>query len=114
MMLGMIAPGDMSDAERLVWDAFPIGRPVDFGTGSAEDDDPAGGEGWGLDRQIRAEVLAALLCGAVEVEPGQAAGIYLRRVRVAGRLELPSAILKHRLSLTNCYVADGIDLAEAT
>ena len=114
MMLGMVVAGDLSDAERLVWDAFPTGRLVDFGTGNAEDDDPAGGEGWGPDRQVRAEVLAALLCGAVEVQPGQAAGVYLDRARVTGKLNLPGATLKHRLRLNKCYIADGIDLSEAT
>ena len=67
MMLGMAVAGDLSDAERQVWDAFATGKLVDFGTGDAEDDDPAGGESWGLDRQVRAQVLAMLLCGAVEV-----------------------------------------------
>jgi len=42
MMLGMVDAEDLSDAERQVWDAFPTGRLVDFGTGIAEDDDPAG------------------------------------------------------------------------
>src|SRR5277367_2993537 len=77
MMPGMAVAGDLSDAERRVWDAFPTGAPVAFGTGRAEDDDPAGGEGWGPDRQVRAEVLAALLYGAVEVQPGPAGEIHL-------------------------------------
>ena len=114
MMLGMVVAGDLSDAERRVWDAFPAGRLVDFGTGNAEDDDPAGGEGWGLDRQVRAEVLAALLCGALEVEPGQTGEVYLGRARVTGKLELPGVTFKHRLRLTECCVAHGIDLSEAT
>ena len=114
MMLGMAVAGDLSDAEQRVWDAFPTGRLVDFGTGKAEDDDPAGGESWGPDRQVRAEVLAALLCGAVEVEPGQAGEIWLARARITGQLNLPGATFKHRLRLNECYVADGIDLSEAT
>ena len=87
---------------------------MEFGTGNAEDDDPAGGEGWGPDRQVRAEVLAALLCGAVEVEPGQAGEIHLDRARVIGKLKFPGATFKHRLRLSECYIADGIDLSEAT
>ena len=67
----MVDAEDLSDAERRVWDAFPTGRLVEFGTGHAEDDHPAGGEGWGPDRQVRAEVLAALLCGVVEVNLGR-------------------------------------------
>jgi hypothetical protein len=33
---------------------------------------------------VRAEVLAALLCGAVEVEPGRAAGVHLQRAASPG------------------------------
>jgi hypothetical protein len=114
MMLGMVVAEDLSDAERRVWDAFPTGRLVEFGAGNAKDDDPAGGDGWGRDRQVRAEVLAALLCGAVEVEPGQAARVHLRAARVTGKLDLPGATFMHRLRLDKCSVTDGIDLSEAT
>src|SRR5215831_1351715 len=114
MMLSMVVAGDLSDAEKQVWDAFPAGTLVDFGTGNAEDDDPSCGQGWGPDRQVRAEVLAALLCGAVDVEPGQAGGICLTRARVVGKLGFPGATFKHRLRLNGCYVPDGIDLSEAT
>jgi hypothetical protein len=114
MMLGMVDIGDLSDAERQVWDAFPTGRLVDWGTGNAEDDDPVGGADWGLDRQVRAEVLAALLSGAVEVEPGQVGEICLDRARIIGKLDLPGATFKHRMRLNACHVADGIDLSEAT
>jgi len=114
MMLGMAVAGDLSAAEQRVWDAFPAGRFVDFGPGKAEGGDPAGGEGWGPDRQVRAEVLAALLCGAVEVEPGQVGEVYLARARIAGKLDLPGATFKHRLRLNECYLADGIDLSEAS
>ena len=90
-MLGMVVAGGLSDAERRVLDAFPTGSLVEFGTGNAEDD-PACGEGWGPDRQVHAELLVALLCDAVEVEPGQASEIHLDRgaarsvVNVAGAL----------------------------
>ena len=113
-MLGMVVTEDLWDAERRVWDAFPTGRPVELGTGDAEDGDPARGEGWGPDRQVRADVLAALLCGAVEVEPGQVGEIYLDRAHITGKLKLRGATLKHRMRLNACYVPDGIDLSEAT
>src|SRR5262245_22730637 len=109
-----IITGDLSDAERQVWDAFPTGKPVDFRTGNAEKDDPACGEWWDTDRQVRAEVLARLLCGAVEVQPGQIGEIRLAHARVTGKLDLPGATLKHRLQLDKCYIPDGIDLSEAT
>jgi uncharacterized protein YjbI with pentapeptide repeats len=114
MMLDMVLAGDLSDAERRVWDAFPTGRLVDFGTGNADDDDPAGGESWGPDRQVHAEVLVALLCGVMEAEPGRAGEIWLDRARIIGMLSLPGATFKHRLRLTKCYLPDGIDLSEAT
>jgi hypothetical protein len=104
MMLVMVVARDLSDAERRVWDAFPTGRLVDFGTGKAKDDDPAGGKVWGPDRQVRADVLAALLCGAVEVAPGQAAQVVIGRARITGKLDLPGATLKHALRLDQCYV----------
>jgi hypothetical protein len=63
---------------------------------------------------VRAEVLARLLCGAIEIEAGQTGGIYLKGARITGELRLPDATLKHRLHLDRCHVADGIDLSEAT
>jgi hypothetical protein len=113
MMLGMVHADDLSEAERRVWDAFPTGKLVEFGTGRAEDDDPAGGEGRGPDRQVRAEVLAALLSGVMQAEPGQAAGVYLQGARVIGKLGVPGATFQHRLRLSKCYIPEGIDLSEA-
>ena len=43
-----------------------------------------GGAGWGPDRQVRAEVLAALLCGVVEVAPGQPGGATFLRPASSG------------------------------
>ena len=63
---------------------------------------------------MRASLLADLLCGAVEVKPGQVGGVYLDRVRVVGKLELQGAILKYGLRLHNCYVPEGIDLLETS
>ena len=113
-MLAMVVTGKLSDAERQVWDAFPTGSIVNFGTGNTEGDDPAYGEGWGPDRQVRAEVLIALLSGAVEVEPGQVGAVHLKAVRIKGKVHLPGATFKHPLRLDGCCVADGIDLSEAT
>ena len=114
MMLLMVIAEGLRDAERQVWDAFPTGRLVKLGTGSAEDDKPVEEEDWGPERRVRAEVLAALLCGAAEVESGKVGEVYLDGACISGKLELPGAIFKHRLRLKNCYVPDGIDLSEAT
>jgi hypothetical protein len=50
MMLGMVVAGDLSDAERRVLQAFLAGTAVNFGTGDAQEDDPAGGKDWGPER----------------------------------------------------------------
>jgi hypothetical protein len=62
---------------------------------------------------VRAKVLAKLLCGAVEVEPGHAGVVHLARARVVGKLDLPGATFKYPLQLDECYVGDGIDLSDA-
>ena len=72
------------------------------------------GKAGGPERQVRAEALAPLLCGALALKPGQVGEIYLQRVRITGKLEVPGGIFKHRLRLDQCYMGDGIDLSEAT
>ena len=113
-MLCMGVAEGLSAAEWRVWDAFPAGLLVEFEIGNAEGDDPARAEGWDPDRQVRAEVLAALLCGAVEPEPGQMGQVNLVGARIIGRLELPGATFKYGLRLNQCYVMDGINLSGAT
>jgi hypothetical protein len=104
--------GVLSDAECRVLAAFPTGSRVELGAGNA--DDLARPEDWGPDRHVRATLLVSLLCGAVEVEPGLVGEINLYGARVIGKLGYPGVTFKHRLRLNNCYVADGIDLTEAT
>ena len=84
---------------------------MELGAGNA-DDDPARGEDWSPDRQVRAAFLLSLLCGAVEVEPGLVGEINLDGARIIGRLGFPGVTFKHRLRLNNCYVSDGIELTE--
>lgn len=104
---------ELSDAERKVWDAFPSGALVSFLTGNKENDYPAGGKHWGDRRQVRAEVLLELLCGAVAVEPGQAGAVNLQGARITGAMNLREATFKHALLLDSCYIGDGIGLPEA-
>ena len=110
----MVIAGGLSSAEQRLWDAFPTGRLVEFGTGTEEDADPARGKGWGPDRQVRAEVLAALLCGAVELTLGQIGEVYLDRACIVGELELSGPAFKYGLRLHECYIGDGIDLTDVT
>src|ERR1039457_6906172 len=61
-----------------------------------------------------AEVLVALLCGAMDVEPGQPGGINLHGASVTGKMYLPGAQFRYPLSLARCYIAEDIELSEAT
>jgi hypothetical protein len=114
MMAAMGGTGGLSESEQRVWGAFATGRLVDFGTGNAEDDDPAAGGGWGPRRQVRAEVIAALLCGAVSPEAGHAGRVWLRCARITGRIDLQDAEVKHAVRLERCHVIGGADLTDAS
>ena len=104
---------DLSQAERLVWDAFSSGQIVDFSTGNAIADDPAGAIDWGPERQVRGEVIAALLSGAIAVEPGRVGRVYIVNASITGVVNLQEAELKHSLHLHRCQVAHGLLLGEA-
>lgn len=96
-----------------MWEAFPSGANVDFGTGNAADDDPEHGGDWGPERQVRAEILGRLLCGEVPVPPGSMGSVRLFGARITGEILLQDVELKHSLWLEACHVAGTIDLTEA-
>jgi hypothetical protein len=104
----------VSPAEKQVWDAFPAGRLVDLRAGIEAEDDPVHADRWGEARQVRAEVLLALLCGAVDVPVGQLGLVFLRGARITGNIYLPGGEFKHALLLDRCCIADGINLNDAT
>ncbi|GHE32804.1 oxidoreductase [Streptosporangium violaceochromogenes] len=108
------APRRLSPAERRVWNAYPSGEWVDLRTGEPGADDPAGGNAWGPERTVRAEVIAALLLGARESEPGRTAGLRLAGARVDGELDLSDATLTGKLHLLNCHLPAGVSLTDAT
>jgi hypothetical protein len=77
-----IAADDLSAPERRLWEAFRTGEWVDLRTGDDEADDPLGGADWGTEGQVRAEVIAALLAGAMPVEPGSVGVLALQGARI--------------------------------
>jgi len=113
-MAAMDGIGRLSAAEQRVWKAFANGRPVDFGTGDAAKDDPVNGGGWGPSRQVRAEVIVALLCGALSPEPGHAGRVWLKCARITGMIDLQNAEMRHVLRLEGCHVISGADLTDAS
>ncbi|MQY10380.1 hypothetical protein SRB5_04880 [Streptomyces sp. RB5] len=95
-------PEELTGAERLLWEAFPEGRRVDLRTGDAAADDPAGAAGWGPERTVRAEVVAALLLGARESVAGHVAAVHLLGARITGTLELDNADVDCHLRIRGC------------
>ena len=92
-----MAPTDLSEPERLLWQAFAHGTWVDLRTGDPADDDPQCASRWGPERVIRAEVVRALLLGAGETEAGRIPAVRLRGALITGRLDLMGATVAHAL-----------------
>ncbi|MFD0684188.1 hypothetical protein [Actinomadura fibrosa] len=93
---------DLTPSERRLWEAFPSGESVDLSSGDPAFDDPGQSARWGHDRLVRAEVLVALLVGAVDSEPGQVAAVRLAGARITGSLNLGHAEVHVPLALTGC------------
>jgi hypothetical protein len=96
--------GPLSTAEQALWDAFPHGETVDLRCGDPAADDVAVADGWPDSRRIRAEVIAALLLGAVPVDPGRLASVRVRGAWVTGDLDLSDCEVRHPLSVTGSRV----------
>ena len=96
-------PAELTEAEQLLCKAFPQGAWVDFG-GSAD----------GVPPVVRAEVIAALLLGAVPAEPGGAAGVRLRGAAVAGPLRLMGGTAAWPLTCEGCLFDAEIDLVDSS
>ena len=96
-------PAELTDPEQLLWQAFPRGAWVDLG-GTADGTPPV----------VRAEVIAALLLGAVPAEPGGAAGIRLRGAAVAGTLNLMGGTAAWPLVCEGCLFDAGVDLVDSS
>ncbi|MGI8333830.1 hypothetical protein ACRYCC_28100 [Actinomadura scrupuli] len=109
-----ITVDDLSVPERRLWEAFPTGEWVDLRTGDEESYDPVEEPpDWGQDRWVRAEVVAALLAGAVPVEPGSVGVLVLQGARIEGLLDLAGMEACCRLALRGCWLGAGIQAEEA-
>lgn len=104
---------DLSEPERLVWQAFTRGTWVDLREGDPAADALEAAPRWGPGRVIRAEVISALLLGAGEIEPGHVPGVRLRGARIIGRLDLMGATVTHPLVCEYCYFAEPLRFVES-
>jgi hypothetical protein len=105
---------ELSEPERLIWQAFARGTWVDLREGDPAADGLEAAPQWGPERVIRAEVISALLLGAGDTEPGFAPGVRLRGARIAGRLDLMGATLSHPLVCEYCYFTGEVRLVECS
>jgi hypothetical protein len=93
---------DPTDTERLLWAAFGRGELVDVRTGDEMADDPWRAESWGPSRRVRAEVVAALLLGAVEPAAGHVALLRLAGGLVEGTIDLRGGTVDCAVEMTGC------------
>ncbi|MFI0357139.1 hypothetical protein [Actinomadura sp. 9N407] len=93
---------ELSPPERRLWEAFPRGESVDLSSGDQALNDPASSDRWGPERMVRAEVLVALLAGALDPESGHIAAVRLSGARILGSLNLGHAKVSVPLALTGC------------
>ena len=92
----------LNAAEKALWDAFPQGGVVDLSRRSRV-----------TARTVRASVIAALLTGAQQAEPGRIAAVRLAGARISGPLELGHGVVTVPLRLRDCELTDVIDLSGA-
>src|ERR1700733_9196354 len=104
---------DLTEPERLVWEAFPHGGHVDMRPGDPGVDDPAEGESWQSHRTVRGEVIRAIVLGACEPEQGAVPAVRITGARIAGRLDLVHAEVRCPVYLEGCWFEEPPDLSWA-
>ncbi|MDN3357836.1 hypothetical protein [Actinomadura sp. DC4] len=109
-----MTPDEPTEAESLLWKAFPSGGWADLRTGEPDEDDVDGGAAWGPERTVGAKTIRALLLGAGGLEPGRHPAVRLRGARVTGRLDLMGATVGYALVCEDCYFEEPLRFVEST
>lgn len=104
---------DPSQTERRVWSAFGRGELVDLRSGDVDADDPSHSDEWPGSRRVRAEIIAALMLGAVPPIRGCTAGVRLVGARVEGTVDVRHGIIKYPFELKGCFFENEILFTEA-
>ena len=104
---------DPTDAERRLWSAFPRGEVVDLRAGEADADDPQKAEGWEAARRVRAEVVAALMLGAVTPAVAHVPRLRLAGALVEGAVDVRGGIVTCAVEMRDCSFTGNLLLAEA-
>jgi hypothetical protein len=109
-----VAPRRSWPAERRLQDRFLHGAALDLSTGEPQFDDPQKGGTWDRGRVVGAGIVGALLLGTIRPEAGQVGVVRLRGARIAGKVSLAWAQLRHPLILEDCFLDEELDLTDAT
>jgi len=102
----------LSPTEKRLWNAFGTGGLVDLR--STPDDGPQDAASWGPEREVRAEVIVALLTGAGQTRGGGIPGVRLAGARIVGGLMLANAVVEHPVDFERCDFDTGVAVPEAT
>ncbi|MFJ9341032.1 oxidoreductase [Streptomyces sp. NPDC101733] len=105
-------PGDLTDAEGRMWEAFRAGTVCDLAEHHAERDDPHSGPAWGPGRSVRAEVVALLLLAGPAPVPGRVGRLKLRGARITGRLDLSGGTVAPYVEIRSCRFDGEVRLSE--
>ncbi|MFD3869597.1 oxidoreductase [Streptomyces sp. NPDC058623] len=106
-------PGDLTDAERRMWETFRAGTICDFRAPGEGPTAPHDGAPWGPERSVRAEVVALLLLAGPEPVPGRVGCLKLRGARITGRLDLSGGTVAPYVEIRSCRFEADVRLSEA-
>lgn len=104
---------DLWESERRLWLAFGRGEQVDLSVGDPALDDPTLGPNWPESRWVRAEVISALLLGAVPPAAGAVPGVSLVGALVLGNLDVRHGTINCAIKLRECHFSNDLLFAES-
>jgi hypothetical protein len=104
---------ELAEPERAIWNAVEAGSLVELPFSAPTAKDPATGQSWGEDRQVRAQLLYELLVGINRPNDVRPRALNLAGARITGTLNLEATTLVCPLSLHRCYFDQPINLREA-
>jgi len=107
-------PNALTKSEKRIWQAAATGTLVDLRVGDPTIDAPEKAAEWGLERTIRAGVIADLLVGDGQAASVPVRGVRLQGARITGELNFEATTLRCPLALLDCSFDGAINLDEAT
>lgn len=109
--------GRLSKAERRLVQAAPQGEKATCGPNSDDKDpanDSAKADGWGSDREVRAELIRWLCVDEKASRKVDPRGVWVYAAKITGKLDLSFATVPFPLRLSRCRLIDGGDLENLT